>query len=267
MRPAPAARLSRALVGCYPRRWRERYRQEMLDILDQHQATGRTVLNLTAGALSTHLDPAYRAEGLSMTRLRRAAAISAAIAVPLAVIVVLFGLLIFAQSWKEGHWHVGLGGVTAMAFSPADQHLLVTATSGPQDGLDTLWDVTDPARPRRLANFEGGAPTAFAPDGRTVATVTFNGQPALAAGAAARHWALLRLAGPVPWSARRRASGSAGQGSVHSVTAKPEDAPVTMMRPLGSRSGRLLPPEMVTAWLRTAMRLTDRGLATFQTNV
>ena len=103
MRPAPAARLSRALVGCYPRRWRERYRQEMLDILDQHQATARTVLNLAVGVLSTHLDPAYRAEGLSMTRLRRAAVISATIAVPIAVIVVLFGLLIFAKSWKEGH--------------------------------------------------------------------------------------------------------------------------------------------------------------------
>ena len=179
MRPASAARLSRALVGCYPRRWRERYRQEMLDVLDQHPATARTALNLAAGVLSTHLDPAYRAEGLSATRLRRAAATSAAIAVPLAVIVVLFGVLILAKSWKEGHWHVGLGGVTAMAFSPADQHILVTATSGSQDGLDTLWDVTDPARPRRLANFEGGAPTAFAPDGRMVATVAFNGQPAL----------------------------------------------------------------------------------------
>jgi WD40 repeat protein len=180
MRTVLAARLARFLVGCYPRRWRERYREEMLDVLDQHQATARTVLNLAAGALSTHLDPAYRAEGLSMARLRRAAVISAAIAAPLAVIVVLFGVFIFAESWKEdGHWHIGLGGVTAMAFSPADQHILVTATSGPQDGLDTLWDVTDPARPRRLANFEGGAPTAFAPDGRTVATVAFNGQPAL----------------------------------------------------------------------------------------
>lgn len=179
MRPAPAARLSRALVGCYPRRWRERYRQEILDVLDQHPATARTVLNLASGVLSTHLDPAYRAGGLSAARLRRAAATSAAVAVPLAVIVVLYGVLIIAKSWNEGHWHVGQGGVTAMAFSPADQHILVTATSGSQDGLDTLWDVTNPARPRRLANFEGGAPTAFAPGGRTVATVAYNGQPAL----------------------------------------------------------------------------------------
>ena len=38
MRPASATRLSRVLVCCYPRRWRERYRQEMLDVLDQHPA-------------------------------------------------------------------------------------------------------------------------------------------------------------------------------------------------------------------------------------
>jgi hypothetical protein len=48
MRPASAARLSRALVGCYPRRWRERYREEMLEVLDQHQASARTVLNCGA---------------------------------------------------------------------------------------------------------------------------------------------------------------------------------------------------------------------------
>ena len=43
MRPVPAARLSRFLVGCHPRRWRERYGEEMVDVLDQHQASTRTV--------------------------------------------------------------------------------------------------------------------------------------------------------------------------------------------------------------------------------
>ena len=49
MRPALAARLSRLLVGCHPRRWRERYSEEMLDVLDQHQATARTVASLAPG--------------------------------------------------------------------------------------------------------------------------------------------------------------------------------------------------------------------------
>jgi WD40 repeat protein len=175
MRPAPADRLSRALVGCHPRRWRNRYGEEMLDVLDQHQASARTVASLAASAISTHLDPAYRMAGLTMAWSRRAALVSAAVVVPIA----LAALYIRVATWKDGHWHIGLGGVTAMAFSPADSHLLVTATSGNLDGLDTLWNVTSSARPRRLANFEGGAPTVFAPDGRTVATVAFSDQPAL----------------------------------------------------------------------------------------
>jgi hypothetical protein len=31
-----AARLSRFLVGCYPPRWRQRYAEELLEVLDQH---------------------------------------------------------------------------------------------------------------------------------------------------------------------------------------------------------------------------------------
>ena len=175
MRPGTAARLSRFLVGCHPRRWRDRYGEEMLDVLSQHRASPRTVVNLAASVLSTHADPAYRT-----ARRRRAVLISAAVAVPLAVIAVLLGMFISAQNWKDSHWHVGIsGGVDAMAFSPADRHILITAASGSMDGLDTLWDLTNPAGPRPLASFEGGAPTAFAPDGRTVATVAFSGQPAL----------------------------------------------------------------------------------------
>ena len=51
MRSFLAARLSRALVACYPPRWKQRYREEMLDVLDQHQASPRTVLSLAGGAL------------------------------------------------------------------------------------------------------------------------------------------------------------------------------------------------------------------------
>ena len=51
----------------------------MLDVLDQHQLTARTVASLAASALSTHVDPAYRTErlGLSRARLRRVAMITA----------------------------------------------------------------------------------------------------------------------------------------------------------------------------------------------
>ena len=49
MRPPLAARLSRALVACYPHRWKQRYHEEMLEVLDQHQASPRTVLSLAGG--------------------------------------------------------------------------------------------------------------------------------------------------------------------------------------------------------------------------
>ena len=42
MKPALADRLSRAVVGCYPRRWKQRYAAELLDVLDQHRAGPRT---------------------------------------------------------------------------------------------------------------------------------------------------------------------------------------------------------------------------------
>jgi hypothetical protein len=58
MRPLLAVRLSRALVACYPPRWKQRYREEMLEVLDQHQAGSRTVLSLAGGALTAHLTPA-----------------------------------------------------------------------------------------------------------------------------------------------------------------------------------------------------------------
>jgi len=84
-----AARLSRALVGCHPRRWRQRYAGELLEVLDQHHPTARTVLNLAASAVSTHLDPAYRAERRPMIRLRRHAPVAAVAGVLLVLAVPL----------------------------------------------------------------------------------------------------------------------------------------------------------------------------------
>src|SRR5437764_11952991 len=55
MKPSLADRLSRAVVGCYPPRWKQRYAAELLDVLDQHRAGPRTVLSLAgSGYLSDH---------------------------------------------------------------------------------------------------------------------------------------------------------------------------------------------------------------------
>ena len=63
MQAGLAGRLSRFLVRCHPRRWRDRYGGEMLEVLDQHQPTARTVVSLWASAVSAQLDPAWHAAG------------------------------------------------------------------------------------------------------------------------------------------------------------------------------------------------------------
>ena len=40
MRPGLAGRLCRFLIGCHPRRWRERYGEEVLDVLDPDVSCG-----------------------------------------------------------------------------------------------------------------------------------------------------------------------------------------------------------------------------------
>src|SRR5262249_62048131 len=82
------------LVACYRGGWRRRYGEELLALLEDHPSSPRTVANLALGALGTPLDPGYRREGVTMSRLGsalRATAQVAAFAVP--VILVLGGLL------------------------------------------------------------------------------------------------------------------------------------------------------------------------------
>ena len=178
MKPALADRLSRAVVGCYPRRWKQRYAAELLDVLDQHRAGPRTVLSLAGGALSTHLDPDYRMQIRLMPHLsrdaRQAVAIIAAMIVGLAALVIL---PMIPRAIRESRWQPSSSdSVAAIAFS-RDQRILVSATAGPPwEATSTLWDVTDQARPRRLSVFEGGSPTTISPDGATVATNAFGGR-------------------------------------------------------------------------------------------
>jgi hypothetical protein len=168
MRRTLAARLSRGLVGCYPRRWRQRYGGELLDVLDQHRPGVRTVLDLGAGALGAHLDPAYRMEGLAVAG-RHKNVLAAGIAAVM-VLVLLAGGWWIAAWWQEEHGSpLPLSeGTWGVAFSPDGR---IVATVNP--GLE-LWDVADPAHPKRLAYSHGplvmpGEP-AFSPNGRVLAT-------------------------------------------------------------------------------------------------
>ena len=180
MRTALADRLSRALVGCYPPRWKQRYAAELLDVLDQHRAGPRTVLSLAGGVLSTHLDPSYRVEIRVMPHLGRDTWLYIAI-----FAVIMVGRPRTRDRSRNPQRHQGKqlaavsgGSVGTVAFS-RDLRLMVSTTGGPPwDATSTLWDITDRARPRRLSLFEGGNPITISPDGRTVATSAFGGRPA-----------------------------------------------------------------------------------------
>lgn len=174
-----APRLSRILVGCYPRRWRQRYAEEMLAVLEQHRPSPRTVVDLLVNAAGAYLDPAYRGERHLMVRLRRPARIAAAVAAPP---LLVFGLFTGCAYLSESSHHASQAlGVDGIALS-ADGRLMVSSAGeaeGSTGGIDTVWDITDASHPRQLSRFLGGAPSALSPDGRTAASVSFTGHPVL----------------------------------------------------------------------------------------
>ena len=175
MTPALADRLSRAVVGCYPPRWKQRYAAELLDVLDQHHAGPRTVLSLAGGALSTHLDPDYRMQMPRLSRdAKQVAAIVAAIIVGVPALVIL---PMIPRAIRESRWEPSSSdSVDAIALS-RDQRILVSSAGlTPWAATSTLWDVTGQARPRRLSVFEGGSPATISPDGATVAVNAFGGR-------------------------------------------------------------------------------------------
>jgi hypothetical protein len=183
-----AGRLSRLMVFLYPRRWRRRYRDELLALLDEHRPGPRTVANLALGALGTHLDPGYRREGITMSGpgspLRTAAQVAALAS---ALVVVLGGLLALnIRHEQETDGALTASYAAGVAVSP-NTRLGVTAQGTGQAGCCNLvWRIG--AHPELLAHFPGGAPLAFAPDGQTVAA---------ASPAGVTEWSLANPAKPV----------------------------------------------------------------------
>jgi hypothetical protein len=50
------------ILCLYPQRWRQRYEEEMLVLLEQHTVTLATLFDLLLGALDARLDPSYKTE-------------------------------------------------------------------------------------------------------------------------------------------------------------------------------------------------------------
>jgi WD40 repeat protein len=97
------------------------------------------------------------------------------VAVPALVIVPMI-----PRDIRESRWEPPTDDtVHSVAFSP-DQRILLSGNGPvPWQATSILWDITDQTRPRRLSVFEGGSPSTISPDGATVATRAFRGQPAL----------------------------------------------------------------------------------------
>lgn len=86
------------LLSLYPPRWRERYQEEMLAVLEQHTISLATILDLLLGALDARLDPAYRTkEGFMFHRLRGTRTLS------LVYVCMLATSLFSASFWIELH--------------------------------------------------------------------------------------------------------------------------------------------------------------------
>jgi hypothetical protein len=265
-REAAAARLSRALVGCYPPRWKQRYQDELLDVLDQHQASARTVLSLAGGALATHLDPDYRTEyPVLSTRYRTAIkVITRTIVAAAAAVGVLAGLFFFARaiglpdfSWQP----IPTSGANALAVTP-DQRLLATEVGGePTSALVTLWSL-GPAGLRRLSAFEGGLTVAIAPDGRLVATSAFHGQPALWTVARPRHPALLEVlsagsSGGLWGEAFTRAGTTRPPAGREPDPGRAASLPGQRRRRRRTAGSRFCPAPQARYWHRTSSRTAD----------
>ena len=173
------------------------------------------MLSLASGAMTTYLDPGYRMEIHPMPRLSKDAKIAVVLsaAVP-AALFALVALPAIAQNSRESSWHPSNGGAVGPVAFSRDQRIVAGAADGPPwSGTSILWNVTDQALPRRLAEFEGGNPTTISPDGRTVATVAFGGQPILWNVTRPRHPARLAVlptdfTGPGLWGEAFSPSGS-----------------------------------------------------------
>jgi WD40 repeat protein len=172
MSPATAARLSRLLVACHPRRWRQRYADELLDVLDQYQPTARTVLNLWVSAVSAQFDPAWWGRpSAPAVRNWMSRPVGSFVTVSLILLLLLGGIL-GGAAYEDHLGNIGppmplSDGTFGMAVSPDGR--LVAAIN---PNLE-IWSAADPARPVRLGYSVGdlvGAPGAFAPNGWLLVT-------------------------------------------------------------------------------------------------
>jgi len=162
--------LARLLVGCHPPAWRRRYAAEVLAVLDRHEVTARTVLNLWVSAVSAQLDPAWRSRadlGPFWRHVRNAALGVAAVAGALTLIV-------GCMAWQDHEGNIGpppqlSDGIFSITFFPDGR----TLATGYDNGTVVLWNIARPAHITRVSTLairaDGPHGLSISPDGHLLA--------------------------------------------------------------------------------------------------
>ena len=177
----------------------------MLDVLDQHRASHRTVLSLAGGAVTAHLDPSYRMEK-PVIRLRSDVVRKTLIALGTLAAVPALPQASAASSFSPTPTTSPGTPATPMATPPCSSHR-TSACWPPMSAVSRVARSSScggyPAGLRRLSAFEGGVTVAIAPDSQLVATSSFQGQAALWSVARPRHPVWLGILPQAPPTARR----------------------------------------------------------------
>ena len=86
------------ILRCYPPRWRERYQEEIVALLEQHTITTKTLLDLLLGALDARLDPTYRSkDGFMFQNIRDMRSLSILYVCALTRVSILVNLLAYIK--------------------------------------------------------------------------------------------------------------------------------------------------------------------------
>ena len=114
------------LITLYPRAWRRRYEEEMLALLEQHQVTIVTVLDLLFGMISARLDPQYRDDlgPVLFTSLPKATWLALAawgafvLCVEVASGPIYLGMVFFLSGRRSIPWPAFGGSILAIPGNP-----------------------------------------------------------------------------------------------------------------------------------------------------
>jgi hypothetical protein len=209
-----AGRLSRLMVGLYPRRWRRRYGEELLALLEEHPSSPRTVASLALGAVGTHLDPGYRREGIAMSGPGSPLRMAAAVTGLAAALVVVVGGLLALDVWNEQRTDGVLTSDHSAGLAVSPNTRLGVTTQADGIGFVIVWRIG--AHPAVLSHFTAGAPVAFVPGGQTVLATTTT---------AVTEWSLANPAKPV------RIATLPGLGMAQAIACAPDQSTVAIAYP------------------------------------